>query len=334
MTIQITIIGLGQIGASIGLAIGAHGEKMFRLGHDRDPSVARQAQKMGAVDKVSYNLPSSVEKADVVVLALPINEVYEVLPSIAQDLKDGVVVLDTSPVRRPLCDWVSTVLSEKKHYVGFTPAINALFLHNAENGVEAADAELFKRGMFAITAPEGTDAAAVKLAADLADIVGAVTLFADLVEVDSYMASSHLTPQLLASAMVNITIDKPGWEEARKYAGKGYAQITNAILNIDPPLGISEAVVANKDNVIRIVDELIHELQQMREDIDEERTEKLQDRLEQARRLRETWWKQRQSADWSVPITPSIDVTSGGMLKRMLGFRDKKIPSRDKEEED
>jgi prephenate dehydrogenase len=296
MTIQITIIGLGQIGASIGLAIGAHGEKMFRLGHDRDPSVARQAQKMGAVDKVSYNLPSSVEKADVVVLALPINEVYEVLPSIAQDLKDGVVVLDTSPVRRPLCDWVSTVLSEKKHYVGFTPAINALFLHNAENGVEAADAELFKRGMFAITAPEGTDAAAVKLAADLADIVGAVTLFADLVEVDSYMASSHLTPQLLASAMVNITIDKPGWEEARKYAGKG--------------------------------------LQQMREDIDEERTEKLQDRLEQARRLRETWWKQRQSADWSVPITPSIDVTSGGMLKRMLGFRDKKIPSRDKEEED
>jgi prephenate dehydrogenase len=34
MTIQITVIGLGQVGASIGLALLDHKEKIFRCGHD------------------------------------------------------------------------------------------------------------------------------------------------------------------------------------------------------------------------------------------------------------------------------------------------------------
>ena len=34
MTVQITIIGMGQIGASIGLALGEHKDLFMRVGHD------------------------------------------------------------------------------------------------------------------------------------------------------------------------------------------------------------------------------------------------------------------------------------------------------------
>ena len=56
MKIQITIIGLGQVGASIGLALAPKSDLIDRIGYDVDPKVMHQAPKLGAVDKTSSNL--------------------------------------------------------------------------------------------------------------------------------------------------------------------------------------------------------------------------------------------------------------------------------------
>jgi prephenate dehydrogenase len=75
MAVNITIIGLGQIGTSVGLALADKTELVYRLGHDRELGKARKAKKMGALDKVSLNLPSAVRDADLVLLALPVGSV-------------------------------------------------------------------------------------------------------------------------------------------------------------------------------------------------------------------------------------------------------------------
>ena len=72
MSVQITIVGLGQIGSSIGLALKAHGVGIHRVGHDKDPEAAKESQNMGAVDDIKYNLPASIREARIVVLALPL----------------------------------------------------------------------------------------------------------------------------------------------------------------------------------------------------------------------------------------------------------------------
>ena len=87
MTVQLTIIGLGQIGTSVGLALAEESERIFRLGHDRELGAARRAEKMGALDKVSINLHSAVEEADLVLLALPVDQIKETLEFIREDLK-------------------------------------------------------------------------------------------------------------------------------------------------------------------------------------------------------------------------------------------------------
>ena len=61
MTSQITIIGLGQIGASIGWALEKYKGDILRVGHDKNMTAAKDAQKLGAVDKVIRNLPNSVQ---------------------------------------------------------------------------------------------------------------------------------------------------------------------------------------------------------------------------------------------------------------------------------
>ncbi len=36
----------------------------------------------------------------------------------------------------------------------------------------------------------------------------------------------HVLPQLAAAALLDTTVDKPGWQEARKLAGRPYATVT------------------------------------------------------------------------------------------------------------
>ena len=62
MTIKITIIGTGQIGASIGLALGAQKDLFLRVGHDKDIKIANRAKDMGAVDKVEINLFRAIDR--------------------------------------------------------------------------------------------------------------------------------------------------------------------------------------------------------------------------------------------------------------------------------
>jgi len=56
MPVQITIIGLGQTGASIGLALAAHKDLISVTGHDKDYSAETRAKKIGAVDTTNHNL--------------------------------------------------------------------------------------------------------------------------------------------------------------------------------------------------------------------------------------------------------------------------------------
>ena len=102
MTVQITIVGLGQVGASAGLALAEHKSLLHRVGHDKDPGIAKQAQKMGAVDDVKFNLPSAVREAKIVLLSLPAHEMRSTMEIIAPDLPEGAVVLDT-PGQRSGC---------------------------------------------------------------------------------------------------------------------------------------------------------------------------------------------------------------------------------------
>ena len=94
MTIQITIIGLGQIGASFGLALQTKQESIKRVGHDKELSIARQAEKIKAIDRVESNLHRAVREADVVLLCLPVGQLQETMQLIASTYEDPGQVIE------------------------------------------------------------------------------------------------------------------------------------------------------------------------------------------------------------------------------------------------
>ena len=72
---RITIIGLGSLGMSIGLALKASDTDLVITGHDREHAVAGAAKKNGAVDKTDWNLISACDMAEIVIVATPISEI-------------------------------------------------------------------------------------------------------------------------------------------------------------------------------------------------------------------------------------------------------------------
>jgi prephenate dehydrogenase len=105
VTIKISIIGLGQIGASIGLALADHKDQVTTLGYDASSEVTHKAQKMRAVENIGNSLSTSIKEADMVILALPLDQVYETLKSIAQGVRKQGLVIDTAPVKMAVAAW-------------------------------------------------------------------------------------------------------------------------------------------------------------------------------------------------------------------------------------
>ncbi len=69
---RVTIVGLGQIGASIGMAIKRQKPKGVEIvGIDAEPETAGRARNKGAIDRIVYNLQEAVSEASLVILATP-----------------------------------------------------------------------------------------------------------------------------------------------------------------------------------------------------------------------------------------------------------------------
>jgi prephenate dehydrogenase len=323
MPVQLTIIGLGQIGASMGLALMEHKGTVLRVGHDKKREVEREAEKRGAVDRTEHNLPSAVRGAQLVVLSLPTSQVRRTLEVIAPDLEENAILLDTTPVKSETMGWIKDLLAGRP-YIGLVPAVNPEALHDLRYGLEAARSDLFSKGTFLIDTPPGVPEGAVRSAMDFVRLLGAQPLLADTAESDGLMASVHLLPQLTAAALLAATLDQPGWREARKVAGRAYAVATSGVAYQDEIDSLRMASLQDRLGVVHALDQLIAALRNLREDIEKGDEDSLKARLDSALEGRQRWMHERLSAVWhEQPASEALDMPSfmerllgGGLLKR------------------
>jgi prephenate dehydrogenase len=319
MSVQITIVGLGQIGSSIGLALKAREVNVHRVGHDKDPQAGKEAQRIGAVDDVKYNLPSSVREAKIVILALPLAEVRETLRVIAPDLQEGTLVLDTAPSKATVATWAKELLPGGRYYIGLTPAINPEYLHGTEFGVKAARADLFEKGVMVVNAPMGTPGNVFNLTMELVGLLGAMPLLMDTTEADGIYSGMHVLPQLAAAALLDMTVDRPGWQEARKIAGRPYASVTAGAAYHDDVLSLAETALENRENVVRLLNAYITSLINLRDEIDDNDRESVLTRLSGAWKGRVRWLDERVAAEWLKGEAQQIDAPSfGDRVNQML----------------
>ncbi|MBK6795082.1 MAG: prephenate dehydrogenase [Anaerolineales bacterium] len=326
MAVKITIIGLGQIGASIGLALAPHKDLLVITGHDKDFGIERRSKKLGAVHETDHNLPNSVENADLVILALPVHEIRETLVHIAKDLRNDAVIVDTSLVKVKVAKWAKEILPETVHYVGIAPAVGPKYLDLRETGLDSAKADLFEKSVFLLSAPSGTPEQAVKLVSDLIGFLGATTLLTDFVESDGLMATTHLLPWLTSTALLNASTSQPGWMEMRKSASQDYFNATAAFSEGKSAQALAELAMHNRENVIRTLNALMNALLDLREDLEKAEEASLLKRLETAQQNRLNWLLERERAEWTK--MPGAIVEKQTMMESLFGSKFGKMGKR------
>ncbi|MEK7325307.1 MAG: prephenate dehydrogenase/arogenate dehydrogenase family protein [Chloroflexota bacterium] len=321
----ITLIGLGRIGTSLGLALKRKTvDQLVVIGHDRSPEIGRQAQTRGAVDRVEWNLPVAVENADLILLCAPLQELRQAMQEVAPYLKPGSVISDVAPLKTPVLEWATELIPADSYFVGGSPILNPRYLHDGLTGLEAARADLFDDGLWALVPAAEPPPEALKLLYDFARLVGATPFFVDAVEYDSLLAGTSTLPALLAAALVRTVSNAPGWTDARKLADRTFAT-ASAPVSFASPAALRAAALLNQASALHYLDEALDHLNRLRKAISENDSQTLDTLLTEAALTREVWLKNRKEADWEAEEKPKLEApTAGQFLGQMVGLGRKK----------
>ncbi len=313
MPIQIALIGLGRLGGSIGMALGAQNGLQI-AGFDRDPDAMRVAQSRGAVHRTEWNLINAVEDADLVLLAPPLAEQRNLLAAFAPSLRDGGVVASVAPLLGPPIAWATELVPAGRFFAAAHPILNPAQLYSGDDGLNAARADLFARGLWAIAPAPACAPEALKLVGDLAMLLGASPYFIDPAEHDGLMGGVDALPALLALALMQAATASPGWGEMRKLADRGFATTTSPLADAErAPLTL------NRESALRYLDAAMAVLQSLREKIAAGREAALDELLAEAASLRARWLADRQRGDWDQLEKPHLEMPSAReALGRML----------------
>jgi prephenate dehydrogenase len=140
---SVAIVGLGQIGGSIGLALGDGSWR--RSGFDLDPETVARAFRAGAIDAPEETVAAACRDADLVIVAVPVEAIPGVVRDAAKHMRRRAVLLDTGSARAPLTPVLIEAQASGVTAVGGHPLAG-----NEGHGFSAARADLFQGATFAL----------------------------------------------------------------------------------------------------------------------------------------------------------------------------------------
>ena len=286
---RITIIGLGLIGGSIGLALKAAGLPDVEIvGHDRERGTEGKARKMGAIDTAEHNVPRAVEGAGMVIIATPILAIREVMEQIAPDLREGCVVTDTGSTKERVLEWAAQVLPPHVSFVGGHP------MAGKENqGIENAEADLFRGRAYCLCPAVDAHEDAVRAVVNLVRLVGAEPMFLDPREHDQYAgAVSHL-PLVVSTALFTLMRASPAWRDLAPMSSSGFRDVTR-LASGDPQMS-HDIFLTNREAAVHWLDRMIEELRRYRGLLEGD-AEELMETFARAQMDRDTFIAQPQAA--------------------------------------
>jgi len=243
---QVTIVGLGVTGTSLGLALKKASKELRVVGHDRESAAAAAARKVGAVDATEWNLPKACRGASILVLALPLSEIRETLAAVAPDLAPGCLVTDTAPLKAPVLAWARELLPAQVHFVGGDPI--------GVRGAREAGADLFSNTTYCLCPEASTAPEAVDRASDLAQAVGANPRFLDATEHDGLVAGLDQLPFMISMAVFQAAASSPAWREMANLGSARFDRLAGLLG--DSPGADLQGARANAANIRRWLDDV------------------------------------------------------------------------------
>ncbi|MFD1053898.1 prephenate dehydrogenase [Terrabacter terrigena] len=246
MTTHVRIVGVGLIGASLGICLSGNG---FRVSlEDPSPTAVRLARDLRAGEIAD----EGTDAPDVVVVAAPPDVAAKAVIAALNRWPDAVVT-DVASVKEAVLVDILDSGADSSRYVGSHPMAG-----RERSGTAAARGDLFDGRAWVVVPHEGSTDAAIRRVREIATAVGSAVRVMPAHDHDEAVAAVSHVPQLAASIVAACLRELP--ESAVGLAGQGLRDVTR-IAASDPRLWTQ--ILAGNAPAVRDV------LRQVRVQVDE-----------------------------------------------------------------
>lgn len=218
---NVTLIGLGLIGGSLGMALRRSALDVTVTGWDRDRAVLALALERGAIDRAVADLAEAVVESEVVLIATPVLAVRTILAAIAPHLSPDVIVTDVASTKADIVRWARELLPASAMFIGGHPMAGS-----EQHGITNARADLFQGSTYCLSPADDVPSAALATLDQLVTAIGARPLLLPAATHDASVAAISHLPFLLSTALVQLTTSASSWPELSRIAATGYRDVT------------------------------------------------------------------------------------------------------------
>lgn len=255
MGLNITIIGVGLIGGSLGLAFKESPRVDQVLGVDPNGEALEKACHMGAIDR-AVSLAEGVKSGQVLFLCSPVGTFAGLIDSINRYVQPGTVVTDVGSTKQQVLKMYERLPREVCSIGGHPMAGSEIM------GIDGADRYLFENAVYILTPREDTAAEKLEMLEELLEVTGARIKLMTAETHDRMVAAVSHIPHLAAAALVNLT----GGDEQLLMLAAGGFRDTTRVASSSPGLW-QDILFSNQVMVVDALDRYIQILTRFKEQL-------------------------------------------------------------------
>ncbi|HQT42784.1 MAG TPA: prephenate dehydrogenase/arogenate dehydrogenase family protein [Halothiobacillus sp.] len=260
---RLALIGLGLIGGSLSLALKKQGLVGEVVGYSRQLQTRLRAFELGLIDRPVDSVAEAVRGADVVFIATPVQAMASVFAELAPVLAPNALITDGGSVKGNVVAAARAALSSVQ-FGQFVPGHP--IAGTERSGPDAAFATLFVDHRVILTPTSANTSAVIERAVALWQAVGAQVEQMPVQHHDHVLAATSHLPHLAAFGLVSALSRLEERYEVFRYAAGGFRDFSR-IASSDPQMW-RDICVANRDELLPMLDHYLDELQLLRRLID------------------------------------------------------------------
>jgi cyclohexadieny/prephenate dehydrogenase len=276
MTIEtLTIIGVGLIGGSIGLAAKRRGVCRRVLGVGRQEETLARALAVGAIDRGFLDAGEALSESDLAVFCTPVDRIADQVLSGAARCRPGTLLTDAGSTKAAIVHRIDGGLPREINFVGSHPLAGS-----EKRGPEHAHADLFQDRVTVVTPTGQTNPEAVERTCAFWRALGSRVRMMPPEEHDQALAVTSHLPHLLASALAAILPP-----HLQPLTATGFRDTTRVAAG-DPSIWTG-IFVQNRQAVLEALRVYLERLDEFRAVLDRGDEQALDELLAQAKRVRD-----------------------------------------------
>jgi len=272
---QLTIMGVGLLGGSIGLAMRSAAQTCRIIGYGHRRESLSKAVEIGAIDAIETNPVTAVAGSDLVILCTPVGIFEQLLGQIGPALADRAIITDVGSTKRSVARLAESLLPKTAHFVGSHPIAGS-----EKRGVEFSRADLFTNQLCILTPTAQTHPGSLERIDEFWRSLGMRIERLSPENHDRLLADVSHLPHLLAAALVAMQVDA-----GLELSGKGFLDTTR-IAGGDGGLW-RDIFLDNSDNLKAGISRLKSQLASVEQMLDTKGGEALRDWLDAAAKRRQ-----------------------------------------------